>query len=200
MKTGVVVATFRDTSPPSTPFYIATINWDDGTPTKPDITTGDVGTGTAGSFTVTGSHQYNVVRKPLAPYDITVEITDIGASNNSVGKATSSAVVTNPKLGIIPGGTISIMGRTATLRNFIFTGPPLASSGFKAKVTWGDSLFVNTAQIQPEGQINNLASFLVTAAHTYQKAGNFPLVLTINYAVDGDSTTALTISLVMHVN
>ena len=137
-------ATFTDANAGApTSDFSGTINWGDGTAGNPDITTftSSAVTGSDGSYTVTGSHQY----AELGTYGITVTVNDAGGStttdsgSTSVAEAPSLVVTTandvvNPYDGVtsfreavayansLPGGgTITfapgLAGQTITLTN-----------------------------------------------------------------------------------
>src|SRR5207249_322289 len=93
-----LTATFSDANHGApTSDFSGTINWGDGHTTS--FTSADV-SGSGGSYTVTGSHQY----AEEGPYSITVAISDVGGSSTT---DTGSTTVADAAL---TAGTVSASG------------------------------------------------------------------------------------------
>jgi PKD repeat protein len=172
------VATFTDPDTAATASeYSATIDWGDGSAT----TAGTIG-GSAGSFSVSGTHTYT----EEGSYSVSVTITDVDDAGNT-DTANSTATVADAAL---HGGTLTVPSSTSlgnpTNVSFGFsddnTGAP--ASDFTATIDWGDASN-STGVIGGSG-----GSYAASGSHTYAAAG--PYTITVTVVDDGGSTTGAT--------
>jgi uncharacterized repeat protein (TIGR01451 family) len=172
------VATFTDPDIAATASeYSATIDWGDTSAT----TAGTIG-GSAGSFSVSGTHTYT----EEGSYSVTVTITDVDNSGNT-DTANSTATVADAAL---HAGTFTVPASTSlgnpTNVSFGFsddnTGAP--TSDFTATIDWGDASN-STGVIGGSG-----GSYTAGGSHTYAAAG--PYTITVTVVDDGGSTTGAT--------
>lgn len=172
------VATFTDPDTAATVSeYSATIDWGDSSAT----TAGTIG-GSAGSFSVSGTHTYT----EEGPYSVTVTITDADDAGNTA-TANSTATVADAAL---HAGTFTVPSSTSlgnpTNVSFGFTddnaGAP--TTDFTATIDWGDASN-STGVIGGSG-----GSYTAGGSHTYAAAG--PYTITVTVVDDGGSTTGAT--------
>jgi uncharacterized repeat protein (TIGR01451 family) len=172
------VATFTDPDTASTASeYSATIDWGDSSAT----TAGTIG-GSAGSFSVSGTHTY----AEEGSYPVTVTITDVDDAGNT-DTADSTATVADASL---HAGTLTVPSSTslgtATNASFSFTddntGAP--ASDFTATIDWGDG--ASTAGVVS----GSGGSYAAGGSHTYATAG--PYTITVTVVDEGGSTTGAT--------
>ncbi len=176
-------ATFTDANRNApTSDFSGTINWGDGTLANPDITTfgSSAVSGSGGSYTVSGSHQY----AEEGPYAITVTINDVGGSTTS--DSGSTTVADAP----LTAGTVSATGgvalTTPTRLTATFTDANLAatSGDFSGTINWGNGDTTNFTSSAVRGSAGN---YTVSASHQYAAEGSYSITVTIND--DGSSTT-----------
>jgi hypothetical protein len=162
------VATFTDpgSSDPAGN-YAATISWGDGTTTAGTVT------GSAGSYTVTGTHTY----ADEGPRNVAVTFTETGVVN---GTTTASATVTVAE-GDVLSGTASnlkvVRGEafTRTVATFTNSGfPANPAADFTTTIDWGDG--TNSAGTVAGGG----GLFTVSGTHTYATAGPFTMTITLS--------------------
>jgi len=159
------VATFTDTDTNATTAdYSATVAWGDGS-----TSTGTV-TGSAGSFSVSGSHTY----AEEGTDQVTVTITDADNPANSA-TAKPTAGVADAALTASPACSAtfshSYSGLTATFTDA--ASPSGTLSDFSASIDWGDG--TSTA-----GTITGAGgSYSVSGSHTYASTGSFTITTTI---------------------
>jgi uncharacterized repeat protein (TIGR01451 family) len=133
-------ATFSDANPAApTSDFSGTINWGDGHTTN--FTSADV-SGSGGSYTVSGSHQY----AEEGSFSITVTVVHGTASNVQV---TGTAVVTDPQISTpvaanLPssgqeGAAITAITGIATFTDPAGVGVETAAGDFTATINWGDT-------------------------------------------------------------
>jgi hypothetical protein len=126
---GVTVATFTDTTPSPAADYTATINWGDGT-----VTAGTVG-GSAGSYSVTGTHTY----AEDGSQAVTVTITESNGADTDTGTAVAIANIGESLLGAL-GLTLTTTegsGFSGAVATFGDPGSTDPASEFRATINWG---------------------------------------------------------------
>ena len=167
--------------------FSGTINWGDGAPGSPDITTftSSAVTGSAGSYSVSGSHQY----AEDGMYPITVVINDTGGSvTTDTGSATvADAPLTGSSSAAATGGVAGVTA--ATLANATFSDANLnaPSSDFTVTaVAWGDG-GTSTAGLTVSG---SNGSYSVNGSHLYTASGTFSFSITVTD--DGGQTATIT--------
>ena len=187
----VVAATFTDpgfeigATPAS---YPATINWGDGTPSEPDITTGTVtvtpgSRGVATVGTVSGSHNYS----DRGIYTVTVSVSDGGGGT---GQGSLSATVNDVGPTLSEPPSVLFVQNQALLFQETFTAPGIADQD-TVQIDWGDG---DVERIDSQSTYFNAEGVLVpvivepTASdpvgsialgHTYQGAGPYTASITI---------------------
>jgi uncharacterized repeat protein (TIGR01451 family) len=174
------VATFTDPDTTATASeYSATIDWGDGTATSAGTISGS-----AGSFSVSGTHTY----AEEGTYPVTVTITDVDNAGNT-DTANSTANVADAAL---HAGTLAVPSSTslgsATNVSFSFTDDNTAAplSDFTATIDWGDGS-------SSPGTISGTGgSYTVSGSHTYAAAG--PYTITVAVVDDGGSMTSASAS------
>ncbi len=170
------VATFTDPDVLATEVeYSATIEWGDGSES-----TGTV-SGSAGSFSVGGSHTY----VEEGSYAITVKINDIdNASNTAV--TTSTATIGDAQLSsacATPAATLqAFAGSTAT---FTDSNPGGTRSDFSATIEWGDG--TESAGLVGAGEGHG--PYAISGSHTYGFTG--PVTITTTITDVGGSKTVV---------
>ena len=182
--TNVTVATFTDTDlvSPSSDFT-ATINWGDGT-----ATTGGTVNGSAGSFSVTGSHIYT---SPTSPTDTVTVVLSDRAPGTATATATSTATVVGGTLAgqvVLTTATehVAVVAGTA-VATFTDSNTTDAAGGFTASINWGDGTTTNGTVSGSSGSFTVAAG---TGGHTYADEGSDPLSVTITRASDHATATA----------
>jgi hypothetical protein len=170
------VATFTDANS-AAPLsdFTATIYWGDGSTSSGTIT------GSAGSYTVSGSHTYT----SSATRTVMITINDVDASHAT---ATTTVVVDQP---ISATGTAvsATEGTSFTAKRVAtFTDPDAAatSSDYSASIDWGDGQS-STGTIS-----GSVGSFTVTGAHTYAEHGSYTVKVTISDIDNGSNTSNTT--------
>jgi hypothetical protein len=169
------VATFTDPDTAATASeYAATIDWGDGSATSAGTISGS-----AGSFSVAGTHTYT----EEGSYPVTVTITDVADTGNT-DTANSTGTVADAAL---HAGTLTVPSSTslAVTANASFsfiddnTGAP--ASDFTATIDWGDGS--STAGVVS----GSGGSYAASGSHTYAAAG--PYTITVTVVDEGGSTT-----------
>jgi PKD repeat protein len=166
--------TFSDANPlATTADFTATIDWGDSS-----LTAGTV-SGGAGSFTVTGSHQY----AEEGNHTVTVTVLDDGGSTTG---ASGSAIVNDAPLSstcaIAANSPQAFSGATLT---FTDANPGGTLSDFTATIDWGDTNVTSGTVSGPSAGV-----FTVSGSHTYTSTGFFNVTTTVNDV--GGSTTSQT--------
>lgn len=169
------VATFSDgdTSQPVLNFT-ASVDWGDGSgPTAASVT------GSAGSFTVSGTHTY----AEAGNYTVTVSVSDTdGESVTTTGTATvADADLSSTGSTIDAHDHISFSGKVAT---FTDSNPGSPISDYTAHINWGDGS-ISTGGVTPDPS----GGYDVSGSHTYTAIGVFATSVTVS-DVDGATTTA----------
>ena len=202
-------ATFTDGNPEApTSDFSGTINWGDGSPSTPDITTftSSAVTGSDGSYTVSGSHQYATA----GSHDITVTINDVGDSSTSdtgsttVSKAptsisgvTASQSVTYGTSSITLGGTVSQNGSgiypTGTVKVCIdgvnATSTSISSANGSFSATFNPSAI-------PASATAYTISYSYGGDSNYDAANNTSTTLTVDQAPTSTTLSATATTLV----
>jgi FG-GAP-like repeat len=178
--TNVTLATFTDTNTQNVAGdFVATVDWGDGT-----TTTGTI-SGSAGSFTVTGSHTYTQNGQD----QIVVNV----AEDSSDGQGTASIVVTSTALiGIAPtsGAAITATEGTAVPANTqvaTFSDSNLTDTAvsFTASIDWGDGTTTAGTVVGAAG------SFTVFGGpHTFADEGQDLIQTTLTRTSDNAQATA----------
>jgi PKD repeat protein len=178
------VATFSDSDTANVAGdFTATIAWGDGTFTAGVIS------GSAGSFTVSGTHTY--AEEGSFPLSITVSDDSPGTST-----ATSSASisVSDGALSATPGSAFNgVEGMPAggALASFTDADPNGVAADFTATVNWGDgqsSAGTVTA--------NGGGGFTVNATHSYAHDGSDGVTVSIADAGGASATVSLTATII----
>jgi FG-GAP-like repeat len=178
--TNVTLATFTDTNTQNVASdFVATVDWGDGT-----TTTGTI-SGSAGSFTVTGSHTYTQNGQDQIIVNVAEDSTD--------GQGTASAVITSTALiGIAPtsGAAITATEGTAVpaaTQVATFTDSNLTDTAlsFTASIDWGDGTTTTGTVVGAAG------SFTVFGGpHTYADEGEDLIKTTLTRTSDNAQATA----------
>ncbi|MGA2501594.1 MAG: hypothetical protein ABSH20_27960, partial [Tepidisphaeraceae bacterium] len=162
------VATFDDSDPSAVAGAItATIHWGDG-----NVSTGLVVENSPGSFTVGGSNTY------LSGGNDTVTI-NVSDSSGDAGSAHESVTISSATLSEVNAATDLTAIAGIALNNvqvaiFADSGGVQPAAYYSATVAWGDGATTPGAVSISNGQI------VVTASHTYQTAGGYQPVVTLN--------------------
>jgi uncharacterized repeat protein (TIGR01451 family) len=169
------VATFTDPDTAATASeYSATIDWGDGSATSAGTISGS-----AGSFSVAGTHTYT----EEGSYSVTVTITDVDNAANT-DTANSTAAVGDAAL---HAGTLTVPSSTSlgnpTNSSFSFSDDNTAApvSDFTATIDWGDGSS-SSGVVSGSG-----GSYVADGSHTYAAAG--PYTITVTVVDEGGSTT-----------
>ena len=188
------VTTFTDTGSisPATGFT-ANINWGDGS-----TTTGTVG-GSAGTYTVSGSHPY----QEFGTYYASVTVTDnvlrlINTATSTTGtvNVADAALTAGPAVAPIgPQETTQLF--TTQVANFTDADTYSPSSEFAdTTISWGDG----TTSTVASGNVSiagSGGSFTVSGTHTYAASGTTAGPVMVNIADDGGQTLTVTDNNVM---
>ena len=160
------VATFTDptdSSPASA--YAATIDWGDGTTSAGTIT------GSAGSFSVSGTHAY----ADEGTYAVLTTITATDGSGHSATASTAASIadadVVNAA-GASPSPALTTFNGTVATFTDSYAGAQ--SADFNAVIQWGDGNSASVGTVTGSG-----GSFTVGGAHTYGAAGTYAITVQI---------------------
>ena len=169
-----IVASFIDADtlqPPGN--FTATVDWGDGTTSAGTVT------GSAGSFSVSGTHTY--ADEGSFPVQVTVIDIANSLSASSTGTATvgESDVLVGTGLAITATQGVAFTGAVAS---FTDTDAANVPGDFTATINWGDT--TTTAGIVSGGS----GTFLVSGSHTYAGAGTFPVTVTLSDDAPGTAT------------
>lgn len=172
------VATFTDNddSQPAGNFTAA-IDWGDG------ISTPGVIAGSAGSYTISGTHTY----ADEGAFTVTVTITDSAnsktASSTGTASVAESDVLGGTGLAISTTQFVVFSGAVANFSDASITNVP---SDFIATIDWGDGS--TTAGVVSGGG----GTFAVSGSHMYIGAGIFPITVTLADDAPGTATATVT--------
>jgi hypothetical protein len=160
------VATFNDgDTSAAAADYAATISWGDGSSSAGTIT------GSAGQFTVSGTHTY----AEEGAYQVTVKVTDVDTPSNTA-TANSTAKVADAALTASPACSATTLhtyqGPTASFSDA--ASPSGTLSDFSATINWGDG---TTAAGTVTGA--NGGPYAVSGSHTYATTGTFTITTTV---------------------
>src|SRR5437763_5745762 len=173
----VKLATFQDpgsTDPASD--YTATVDWGDGTTTAGSVS------GSAGSFTVTGSHTYS--DELSSSYLVSVGETE---ANFTFGPISGPVTVTEGDFGTLIATTITPTEGTAfsgAVASFTDEGnPSQVASDFTSTIAWG-------AGTTTAGTVSGSTGgpFTISGTHTYADEGAFAVTASFS----DDPPSALT--------
>jgi uncharacterized protein (TIGR03118 family) len=169
------VATFVDTNPDGGDLsdYSATVDWGDG------ITSSEAVSGSAGNYTVSGSHSFVDVSD-----SVVVVINDIGGASAT---ATSPANVTDANTLTSSGSGTKLLtteGQTASgvvaIFSDTYTGNP--ASDFSASIDWGDGHTTTGAVSGQAGQ------FTVSGSHVFAEEGIYTAHVVLAHKAPGTAT------------
>ncbi|TAN29474.1 MAG: hypothetical protein EPN30_02510 [Actinomycetota bacterium] len=170
------VATITDSSQTALALgFSATINWGDGTTSS----TGTV-TGSAGSFTVTGSHDY----AEEGSYTVSISITDPAGTVHKVTTTASVADAALTATGSPDFASANLTNQTLatfTDANASATVADFTSGGGSTIINWGDGS-TSSGTVTQTGP----GSFSVSGSHSYSVLG--PHTITVTIVDDGGST------------
>ena len=164
-------ATFTDANlDASTADFSGTINWGDGNTIN---FTFSAVSGSGGSYTVSGSHQYT----EEGNYNITVVINDDGGSTTT---DTGSTTVADAPLVDGQAFNVGAVGGVAftnwPVASFQDSGGPESTSDYAATITWGDSGFSAGTIVYDSGN-----TFSVLGSYSYASTGSFPITVAITH-------------------
>ena len=184
------VATFTDNNTTNVAAdFTATIDWGDGTTT-------DAGTvsGSAGNFTVSGTHKY----VDEGSYSPIVTVVEDGTGTATTSVTSTANIADNP----LTLGTTTQQALIAGIKyNGLFLGSftdfgdpslnePNDGVNYRVDVAWGDGM-------GDPGTItfdNGLKQFVVTGSHTYGHEGFYTITLTIHHGTAPDLTGTAKVS------
>jgi hypothetical protein len=169
------LATFSDADPlRAQSDYNAVVSWGDG-----QSSAGTIGT-SGNNFTVSGTHLYG----QGGSYAIEVTIKDAGGAAILTGSSITATVAgltaTGPNLTYVVGAS-----STATVATFSDSDGDTTPGHFGVSISWGDG----TTTANPT--VTYSSGFIVQAAHTYARQGNFLITTSITDNVDGQTATTL---------
>ena len=169
---GTVSFAFTDANAGATTAdFTASIDWGDSNTTSGTVT------GSAGTFTVTGSHTY----AEEGSYPVKVTVTDDGGSTTS---KSGTANVADANLASTCGASpISPQAFSGKVANFTDANPNATTADFTATITWGDGSPTSSGTVSgPTG-----GPFAVNGTHTYSSTG--PFTISVKIVDDGGKTT-----------
>jgi hypothetical protein len=168
----LAVASFTDGNPGATadnfPQENVTIHWGDGTTSPGQVSE------SGGVFTVRGAHAYAEESPVGSPYQVTVDVSDIGGSA-LIGLAGPRVTVAEPAITLGTGAALTglVEGSatgTVTVATFAHAGGVDPADAFNATIDWGDGTPVTTHATvlrQADG------TYAVQGSHTYTEEGFF---------------------------
>jgi hypothetical protein len=173
--TNVTVATFTDANTFDVAGdFVAKIDWGDDS----NLDTGTV-TGSAGSFTVTGSHTYTSNGKELINVTILEDVPELGQT----GAVTSTA-----NIGVAPGQFLLLTategdGNSHNVATFNDGNTSDTASAFTANIDWGDGTTT-------PGTISGASgSFTVNGVHAYADEGAEAPTVIVTRTADLETAT-----------
>jgi hypothetical protein len=172
------VASFTNTDDGTSPTsYTATIDWGDGSAS----TAGTVAavSGTPGSFTVTGAHQY----AEAGSYTVSVTVTG-GDDSTTTASGDSTATITEAKITVTAGSITPTTGSpfSGPVATFTDADPLTPASDYTATIGWGDGTSTSGTITGSDG------AFTVDGTHTYATADTFPLTVTVSETDNAEAT------------
>jgi hypothetical protein len=174
----VQVATFTDTyAGHAGSDFTALIDWGDGV-----TTTGTV-VGSAGSFTVDGSHTYTTGGTD----QLQVSVFDDGvgtASASGTATATIAARTLTGQMVLTSATEGTALPNTTTVATFTDSATTDAAGDFTATINWGDGVTTTGTVVGSNG------SFTVEGGHTYADEGSDPASVTLTHTADNLQATA----------
>lgn len=174
------VAVFADAGYPnnSAADFTAAIEWGDGTTTAGTVT------GSAGPFTVSGSHTYAEEGTQTA----TVVLLD-DAPGTANGTATASIHIADASLSAtaVTIATTEGLSFTGVVANFTDADPAGTATDYTATVIWG-----NGATTLGTVAANGSGGFQVTGTHSYAEEGTAPIIVNITDMGGSTATAAST--------
>src|SRR6185312_7819540 len=166
------VATFTDANLGlSKDDFTATIDWGDGTTTS----LGNI-TGSNGTFTVTGGHEYAQEHPGTHALTMTVTIAEISPLGTTASATASATVAEGDTLTSPNGATLTTTEGTAfsgAVAIFTDSNVDAIPAGFTAVISWGDT---NTDAGTVTG---GSGTFTVSGSHTYADDGFYALQVTL---------------------
>jgi hypothetical protein len=156
--------------------FTAQIDWGDGT-----VGSGTV-MGTAGDYTVSGSHSY-LEEGTYAPL---VTLSD-EAPGNATATASSTMIVADAALSAKGTSIAAIEGQAFTgmvVASFTDADPLGTATDYTATIDWGDGTSADTGTVSVNG-----SGFQVSGSHTYAEEGTGSVTVTITDA-GGSTATA----------
>ncbi len=186
------VATFTDDAPDSNlGDYSATINWGDGTPTNPDVTSGRISlanqAGQGYVVTDAGGHLYTSATTGQAPYVVTVTITKTATDSqgnplDESGEAEGNVAVANPALHATLSSITAIVGvpYAGVVATFTDDAPDPNLNDYAATINWGDGT-TTIGAIALANQSGQQYIITDSGGHVYTGAttGQAPYVVTV---------------------
>ncbi len=160
-----VVATFTDGNPNASPTdFQALITWGDGASSA-----GTISAGSAGGFTVTGTHTF----AEEGTYTLGIQITDV--SGATVGTSSTAKVADAPlTANAVPVSATEGTAFSGTVATFTDANPNATATDFQATITWGDGQSsTGTVAANADG------SFSVTGTYTYAEEGTYAISVVI---------------------
>jgi hypothetical protein len=165
--------------------FTATINWGDGTTSSGTVT------GTAGQFSISGTHTFNGV----GALRTSVVVTDTDGATVTVPGVATVAAPAPPQLTAVSTSPVSARAGvtvTATLGTFADADPGTTAASYKAAIAWGDGA-VTLATIV-SGSVPG--QFGVQGSHRYSAAGTFKIKIIVaaplGRVVELDTTATIT--------
>jgi hypothetical protein len=161
--------------------FTAQIDWGDGT-----VGSGTV-TGTAGDYTVSGSHSY-LEEGTYAPL---VTLSD-EAPGNATATASSTMVVADAALSAKGTSIAAIEGQAFTgmvVASFTDADPLGTATDYTATIDWGDGTSADTGTVSVNG-----SGFQVSGSHTYAEEGTGSVTVTITDAGGSTATANSTVT------
>jgi hypothetical protein len=143
-------------------------------------TTGTI-SGSAGSFTVSGSHTYT----EEGLYTVTVKIVDVDLSANSA-TALSSATIADAVLNASGMSILSGPAFSGAVATFLDANSFATAADFTATIDWGDGTASTSGTVTGTGG----GPYTVSGTHTYTSFGFF--TIKIHIVDDGGSTADAT--------
>jgi hypothetical protein len=146
--------------------FAATIDWGDGS------TSSGVVTGSAGQFTVSGSHTY----ADEGSFPINVQIVPPNSASTIIATTTATITETDLSVNVAPFTTQEGQLFSNFVAIFSDSASPDDASAFDATILWGDGSSSTGTVFGSNG------NFAVTGSHTYSDEGSFQFTVLITEA------------------